>query len=763
MSPLSARPFLRSAVAAASLLAALLFSAAVAAQGGGLPAAPVAPAPAGLSSEQLRSLADTLEDPQARERLVGQLRALITVAEGGRAPAAETEGETVGSKTLEWATGQLGDFSRQMVRIGMAFGDVPSALAWMNLQVRDATLRDRWVELMLQLGFILAGGYIASRFVRYVVSGTRQRLGERTFATPVAKLPVLTARILLDLLPIAAFALVGYGILSATEPQLRIRIVALTIVNATILIQVILAFVRFVLSPWTPSLRLIPVDDEAAHYGYIWCRRIAYTAVYGWFVPQAAYVLGIPTGTYLGLLKFAGLLVAAMLVIVVLQNRRTVADRIRGRAPDAAAEEVQPGAETAPEAPALFTMRSFRNRFADVWHLLAILYILVIYGIWALDVTGGFAFMLRATALSAVVLLISRLALLGVDRAIRRGFAIPEEVRRDFPFLEARANRYLPWLHRGLRGAILAVSALTLLDAWGIQSFAWLDTAWGRRVTTSGVTIALVLVGALVAWETVSGLIERFLAGGSKNGQKIERSARIRTLLPLLRNAFMIVLLTFVGLIVLSELGVNIAPLLAGAGVIGLAIGFGSQTLVKDVITGLFILFEDTIAVGDVIDVGGGHSGVVEAISIRTIRLRDVRGAVHTVPFSEVQTVLNMTKDFGFAVIDASVDYGQDIDTVAEVMRRIGAELQADPLYQGSILEPIDILGLDQFGQSAIVIRGRIKTRPGKQWAVARAYNKLMKQRFDELGIEIPFPQRTVHVKGDVSALKPEQIAAAAS
>jgi len=759
VSPLTVLPILRSALAAAALLVVLLSAAIAAAQ-------PVAPAgspatQAGLSAEQLRSLADTLEDPQARDRLVGQLRALITVAEGGRPAAEDAETETVGSRTLEWATGQLGDVSRQMVRIGMAFGDVPSALAWMHLQARDPALRDRWTELALQLGFILLGGHLASHVVRYLARGPRERLGERTFASLVERVPVLSARILLDLLPIAAFALVGYGILSATEPQLRVRIVALTIVNATILIQVVLASVRFVLSPRTPSLRLVPLDDEGAHYAYIWCRRIAYTAVYGYFVPQAAYVLGIPTGTYLGLLKFAGLLVASMLVVLVLQNRRPIANRIRGGAP-ATAEEVQPGAETAPETPTFLTMRGFRNRLADVWHLLAILYILVIYGIWALDVHGGFAFMLRATALSVVVMVITRVALMAVDRGIRRGFAIPDDVRRDFPALEARANRYLPGLHMGLRGAILVISGLTLLDAWGIESFAWLDTAWGRRVTTSAVTIGLVLVGALVAWEVVSGLIERFLAGGSKNGQRIERSARIRTLLPLLRNAFMIVLLTFVGLIVLSELGVNIAPLLAGAGVIGLAIGFGSQTLVKDVITGLFILFEDTIAVGDVVDVGGGHSGVVEAISIRTIRLRDVRGAVHTVPFSEVQTVLNMTKDFGFAVIDASVDYTADIDQVTEVLRRVGAELQADPQFEGSILEPIDIFGLDQFGPSAIVIRGRIKTRPGKQWAVARAYNRLMKQRFDELGIEIPFPQRTVHVKGEVAGLKPDQVATAA-
>jgi len=738
------------------------------AQGSGLSSAPTAtPSPApGLSTDQLRSLADTLDDPQARERLVGQLRALIAVSEGGRGEPAEAEPETVGSKTLEWATGRLGTFSRQMVTIGMAFGDVPSALNWTRMQVGDPSLRARWGELILQLAFILSGGYLSSRFVRYLVRGTRDRLGARTFASTAAKVPVLVARILLDLLPIAAFALVGFAILSVTEPQLRVRIVALTVVNATVLIQVVLTLVRFVLSPRTATLRLLPIDDEAANYAYIWARRLAYTAVYGYFIPQAAYVLGIPTGTYLGLLKFTGLLIAAMLVLIVLQNRRALADRIRGHdkavSPEALPpEDLSPEAQTGPVSVKAFTLRGFRSRLADVWHLLAILYILVIFGIWALDISGGFTFMLRATALSVAILVVTRIILLAVEKAIQRGFAIPEDVRREFPLMEARANRYLPWLHAGLRAFIVAVSGLTLLDAWGIESFAWLDTGWGRRVTTSAVTIGLVLVGALAAWEVVSGLIERFLAGGSKNGTKIERSARIRTLLPLLRNAFMIVLLTFVSLIVLSELGVNIAPLLAGAGVIGLAIGFGSQTLVKDVITGLFILFEDTIAVGDVVDVGGSHSGVVEAISIRTIRLRDVRGAVHTVPFSEVQTVLNMTKDFGFAVIDASIDYAEDVDRVTGVLKAIGADLQTDPQFQGSILEPIDIFGLDQFGPSAIVIRGRIKTRPGKQWAVARAYNRLMKQKFDELGISIPFPQRTVHVKGDVGSLTPTQIATA--
>jgi hypothetical protein len=155
-----------------------------------------------------------------------------------------------------------------------------------------------------------------------------------------------------------------------------------------------------------------------------------------------------------------------------------------------------------------------------------------------------------------------------------------------------------------------------------------------------------------------------YLTGTDRYGTRIERSARVRTLLPLLRNAVMVLLITVVSLVTLSEFGVNIAPLLAGAGVIGLAIGFGSQTLVKDVITGLFILFEDTISVGDVVDVGNGHSGLVGAITIRTIKLRDMAGGVHSIPFSQVNSVLNMTKDFSYYVLDIAVAHGEDPDRV---------------------------------------------------------------------------------------------------
>jgi small conductance mechanosensitive channel len=216
---------------------------------------------------------------------------------------------------------------------------------------------------------------------------------------------------------------------------------------------------------------------------------------------------------------------------------------------------------------------------------------------------------------------------------------------------------------------------------------------------------------------------------------------------------FLVVMVT---LIVLSELGVNIAPLLAGAGVVGLAIGFGSQALVKDVITGLFILIEDTLAVGDVVDVGDGHSGLVEKISIRSIRLRDFAGAIHTVPFSAVTSVQNLTRDFSYYVVDLAVAHREDTDEVEKIVREVGDELAADPKLAPLMLAPIEVVGVDRFDGSGVVLKLRLKTLPIQQWTVGRAFNRLIKKAFDRYGIEVAFPRQNIYFgtdkQGDAAA-----------
>jgi len=223
-------------------------------------------------------------------------------------------------------------------------------------------------------------------------------------------------------------------------------------------------------------------------------------------------------------------------------------------------------------------------------------------------------------------------------------------------------------------------------------------------------------------------------------------------LLPLLRTTLLCVIVVMTVLIVLSHIGIDIAPLLAGAGVAGVAIGFGSQALVKDVITGLFILLEDQIAVGDIVDVGKDHAGVVEAITIRTIRLRDQAGTVHTVPFSEVTSVKNLTRNFAYAVARITVSYREDIDRVVEILRQVSDELMTDEALQPWILDPFDYQGVDVLDASSVVLLVRIRTMPSKQWVVGRAFNRLVKMAFERHGIASRDPTEIV-VAGGTAAL----------
>lgn len=280
------------------------------------------------------------------------------------------------------------------------------------------------------------------------------------------------------------------------------------------------------------------------------------------------------------------------------------------------------------------------------------------------------------------------------------------------------------------------------LDSWWIDISSWFTAEFGQRILMTIATIAVVIFAAVLLSKFVIAFVERHLEKSDRRSKTTQ--ARVETLLPLFRMVILIVIAIVTAMIVLSELGINITPLIAGAGVVGLAFGFGAQTLVKDVITGVFILMEDQIAVGDVVQIGS-HAGRVEGLTIRTIRLRDLGGNVHTIPFSSVDTLLNMTKDYSYALFEIGIAYREDVDAIIPVLEDIAAELQADETFADRILEPLEVLGLDRFDDSAVVIKARMKTEPLQQWSVGREFNRRMKSRFDELGIEIPFPHRTVY------------------
>jgi small conductance mechanosensitive channel len=327
-----------------------------------------------------------------------------------------------------------------------------------------------------------------------------------------------------------------------------------------------------------------------------------------------------------------------------------------------------------------------------------------------------------------------------------RAFAVGVDVAGAMPGVEIRANRYLPILRRVLGFVVLFLAVVAVGEAWGLNALAWLASDWSRDVFSRLFAIGAIVLVALLVIEAIGGVIRRFLDARDAKGNVVMRSARMRTLLPLLKNCVVVIVTAIAAFTALSELGVDIGPLLAGAGVVGLAVGFGAQTLVKDVITGAFILFENQIAVGDVVDLGG-TSGVVEGMTIRTVTLRDGAGSVITIPFGDVVRVTNMTRDFAFAVLDVNVDYREDPERVSEVLREVDKAMRADPAVARLVLAPIEVMGVSSLGESGVAIRARVMTQAGQQWDIQRRYLGAIKRRFDEAGIRIPFPQRTIHVK----------------
>lgn len=269
---------------------------------------------------------------------------------------------------------------------------------------------------------------------------------------------------------------------------------------------------------------------------------------------------------------------------------------------------------------------------------------------------------------------------------------------------------------------------------------------WGFE---SGVRILLIgaIIYALI--RAVTLLVARFEHEINRGTSldALERAKRARTLGSLIRNVATAVLVAIATLMILKEVGADIGPVLAGAGILGLAVGFGAQTLVRDIISGFFLILEDQVRVGDVAAING-QGGLVEAINLRTIVLRDFGGIVHTFPNGAITTLANRSKEFSFYVIELGIPYGEDPDRVIAVLKDVGAALQAEDRFGPQILAPLDVAGVDGFGDSAVMVKLRIKTMPLKQWEVGRELRKRILKAFAEHGIDIPFPQRVVTMAG---------------
>jgi len=375
---------------------------------------------------------------------------------------------------------------------------------------------------------------------------------------------------------------------------------------------------------------------------------------------------------------------------------------------------------------------------ASLWHI-PILLIAIASVVAIIDARGSEENVLRPSLLSALLLVLTLFVSALLMHVTRR---------RD-----TRTHRRAPHLMRLMRFASMLLVLLIWLAFIQFELDVWSGPI-ARMIKHSAmtpsfkhalVTIIGTVFGAWFIWILCDTAILNTLGPSSSRSKALDPGVRARTMLPLVRNAVFTTVATLAAIVAAASLGVNLTPLLAGVGVIGLAVGFGAKALVTDLITGLFIIVEETISVGDWIDIDGSHAGIVMDLTIRTVRLRDGQGAVHTIPFSQIKIVKNLSRDFANAVFEVRVPFSVDLEDVSRMIVEVGADLQRDFRLRKEILAPVEVWGLDRFESNWMVVKAQIKTRPLQQWSVTRAFNARLKRKMDEAGIEIPVPHMRLH------------------
>lgn len=347
---------------------------------------------------------------------------------------------------------------------------------------------------------------------------------------------------------------------------------------------------------------------------------------------------------------------------------------------------------------------------------------------------------IAARAAWTLAVIAGSLALLWVLRFLMRWAArlLSPKQEKDGAQGKAARRNVGAWTMAGARFIVTVIAIGWVLYIWGF------DVRTGALGQLLAVIwrIGFIVIIATAVSEIAAFAISRLLQRSARRSHDLRRAAQMRTLVPVLNGVMHTLIGAIALMMALSEIGINVGPLIAGAGVLGIALGFGAQSLVKDFLTGVFFIVEDIVSIGDIVRIGDS-SGLVEAMTLRTIRLRDFDGTLHIFPYGEAQVIHNSTRNFSFYVFDLSISYSADINEALQLMRNVGEQMLHEPPHKDAILEPIEVVGVDALADNGVKVKARIKTKPGQQWGVGREYLKRIKHAFDQNGIEIPFP----HIK----------------
>ncbi len=691
-----------------------------------------APAPAAasapLSKEAVREMVSRLSDEEVRRLLIEQLdRAAAPAASGG-----------------EGMSGMVGAMDARSAvvrkRAGEVFGAVtalPDALRHVLGRLTDERGLVHLLEIVGGILAMLLVGWLVEKGFRGLVRAPLERVHKGLGTSFGAQAARITLNVLLEAIALLVFYAGALGLFFALwQGHAATRVIVFLTLHAVIAYRAVVTVSRILLAPREPALRLLPFDDAAARRLHAGVVRfvLLYVILIGGVI--AFEQLGVQREVSELLLIVASLVLLASLLDTTWRARADIGQLIRGSG----------------ERSALVRL------LADLWPVLASVYFVGIVVARVGDLLAGE----RSESYAGIISILLLIALPIVDMVLCRGLsalagAPPEAEGRPSIILS-----YEPVLRRAIHIVVTVVGVLMLADLWQLDLFGIARRGLGGQITSALFGIGIVLLLAYMFWEIVNTAIDRRMKAETPQ-DAVTPASRLRTLLPLFRMILLATIFVMATLSILSALGVDIVPLLAGASVVGVAIGFGSQTLVRDVVTGAFFLVDDAFRLGEYIEVGS-TKGRIEKITARALFLRHHRGQLNVLPYGEIRQLKNNSRDWMIMKLEFRLTYDTDLNLVKKIMKKIGAELQADPELGKDIIETLKSQGVYSTEDSALVVRAKFMAKPGSTVFMIRrvAYDKILKA-FKDNGIKFAHRQVTVLVPGSEDEAAAAKAAAGAA
>lgn len=666
------------------------------------------------------ALADVLENDASRKELITQLRSAAATPPQEKVPQLTPPPVSEEKTVLESITA-----------VSRHYGEALSARfaqLWRNISTAPHKPFNAQTFSSAATHFLLLAGLVFAFYslLRLCALPLYRRMGKWGRNKNRARnswlhLPaMISLAIVVDLLLLALTLFAGQMLsdrLNAGNPTIAFQ--QSLFLNAFALIEFFKAILRLIFCPRVPDLRPFAIEDKTARY---WSLRLSLlSGLIGYGLIVAVPIISNQVNVQTGALANVAIMlcITAWALWLIFHNKKAITESLIA---------------LANRSLSFFSL--FIRAFALVWHWLASAYFIVLFFFSLFDPGNSLKFMMSASVRSLAIIGIAAFVSGILSRWIAKTITLSPETQRNYPELQKRLNGWVSASLKAARILTVCVAVMMLLSAWGLFDFVdWLHNDAGQKTVDVLIRIALILLFSAIGWTLLASLIENRLASDI-HGRPLP-SARARTLLTLFRNALAVVISTITVMILLSEIGVNIAPLLAGAGALGLAISFGAQTLVKDIITGIFIQFENGMNTGDLVTIGP-LTGTVERMSIRSVGVRQDTGAYHIIPWSSITTFANFVRGIGSVVANYDVDRSEDLDKANQALKEAVAALMSQEEIRGLVIGEPSFAGLVGLTNNAFTLRVAFTTLPLKQWTVRFALDTQVKRHFDKAGIRAP-------------------------